>query len=640
MIMNTAHLISCIILILCTFSLEYCYPDQFSTLWPSNSLTKVLRSAKPDPEKGVLEASGAKGEIVSTQAVFRSTTDVASVKAKISNLVHGPSGTAIPAESVKLQWVRYIDITKNTEGVPADELIAIAPVSIPDPYWADAAIKIEANQAQPLWIEIHVPPTAEAGDYSGKLAVTDGKTETTLPVKLHVWNFEVPRQRHLSVINWWNFPGLGFNHWVKPYTEEYWKLLEESCAFLVEHRQTDVNVPVNIIEETGDDKIGYKHDTGKIEHYAEIAFKAGIQRIHFHSLARMTGNRHLGNTRIVLIESNLRRLTAFEQVIQKRNWKDRFLVSIRDEPFIYQEESYKKTVEIAHKKIPSIKIIEAVQTPYLGNLDIYVPTMHLLHMWEPHFKHVRRNGGELWYYTCNEPRGRYPNRFIDQSMLKVRVLHWINYLYDLDGFLHWGLNQFEGNDPYSERGVGGRWPPGDRAIAYPWGKKFIGSLRFSAQRDGLEDYEYLWVLENELRRIKERLGEQAFWLNPRQRSLEFCKRVVRSLHQYTRDDQVMLNTRQAIAEEIESLQITPLLLVQTSPLEGTSIPYGRRYVNIRGLTTPGATVFIDNQRLDHTRRNGYFDYIKILGDNQSTITIQAGYQGNLRTITRTFKLIE
>ncbi len=170
----------------------------------------------------------------------------------------------------------------------------------------------------------------------------------------------------------------------------------------------------------------------------------------------------------------------------------------------------------------------------------------------------REQGGELWFYTCCHPAGRYPNRFLDQSLLKVRVLHWINYLYDLQGYLHWGLNYYGSDDPYTEDGISKDLPLGDRAIVYPGEKGMIGSLRFSAQRDGLQDYEYLWVLEDRLRSIKEQVGEDAFWLDPRQRSLELCRRVIWSFHDYTRDPNILLETRRAIAEEIESLQIRAL----------------------------------------------------------------------------------
>ncbi|NLX55006.1 MAG: DUF4091 domain-containing protein [Planctomycetaceae bacterium] len=42
--------------------------------------------------------------------------------------------------------------------------------------------------------------------------------------------------------------------------------------------------------------------------------------------------------------------------------------------------------------------------------------------------------------------------------------------------------------PYTEDGISRDLPIGDRAIAYPGQQGLLGSLRFTAQRDGLRDF--------------------------------------------------------------------------------------------------------------------------------------------------------
>ncbi|MHC4568707.1 MAG: glycoside hydrolase domain-containing protein [Planctomycetota bacterium] len=305
-----------------------------AVLWPSDALSKVMRSdTPPSGSENLLRISGARAEIVSSQAVFRSLEKISEATARITNLRHSESAAVIPVSAVRLQWVRYIDINRNTAGIPEDELVAKAPSSIPDPFWESASIPVKANQAQPLWMEINIPGNAQPGDYGGKLQVTAGDESFEIPVRLHVWNFAVPKQRHLSVINWWRFPGLGFED-VEPYSEQYWDLLGRFCAFLVEHRQTDIQTSLGLIKETGDDQRGYSYDTSRLERYAQVAFAAGIRQIHLHSVGRRTANLTDPSSRIVPNESSLRRLAEWEKVIRRRNWRDRFLVSISDEPFI------------------------------------------------------------------------------------------------------------------------------------------------------------------------------------------------------------------------------------------------------------------------------------------------------------------
>ncbi len=633
---NTAgHLLLCIMF----FSmLGIAQAVDAAVLWPSDALSKVMRSdtAQANSEH-LLRISGARTEIVSSQAVFSPPGNASAATASITDLKHTESDAVIPASAVRLQWVRYIDINRNTAGIPDDELVVKAPASIPDPFWEAAGIPVMANQAQPIWIEIRVPGNARAGDYSGKLQVKTGDESFEMPVELHVWDFAVPSQRHLSVINWWRFPGLGFGN-VKPYSEEYWDLLGRFCAFLVEHRQTDIQTSIGLIRETGDDQGGYSYDTSRLERYAQAAFRAGVGQIHLHSVGRRTANITDPSSRIVPNESSLRRLAAWEKVVRRRDWRDRFLVSISDEPFIHHEESYAAMVDRVHDIAPSIRCIEAVETEFLGKLDIYVPKLSHLNLWHEQFEQVRREGAELWFYTCCHPVGRYPNRFLDQSLLKVRVLHWINYLYDLDGYLHWGLNHFAGDDPYTQEAISKGLPLGDRAIAYPGTNKLLGSLRFSTMRDGLQDFEYLWVLESELSRIKQKIGKEASWLNPRQRPLELCRRVVSSFYEYTRDPGIMLDTRHAIAREIEELSTGPLLIVQTSPPEGTFVPAGPRTIGVRGLVQPGAKVTINGKPVGNVRPSGYFLQAHFMSAGNPTIEIAVEHDGRKRTTKRTFNL--
>jgi hypothetical protein len=609
-------------------------------LWSGDALTKVLRSDSPGGGiKSVIHVAAARSEIASAQAVFRSPTNHSSISASITDLQHVAGDSVIPASAVRLQWVRYIDVDRNTAGIPADELLANAPASIPDPFWEAPQIAVMADQAQPLWIEIHVPAAARAGDYQGKLTVASKNGSLEIPLELHVWDFEVPTDRHLSVINWWRFPGPGFGD-IEPYGEEYWDLLRRFCSFLVEHRQTDIQTSIGLIQETGDSQYGYSYDTSRLERYAKVAFQAGIRQIHLHSVGRRTAELTDPGSRIEPVESNLWRLSAWEETIRRRDWRGRFLVSISDEPFIHHEESYAAMVDRVHRAAPHVRCIEAVEAEYLGALDVYVPKLSHLNLWYPRFERVQREGAELWFYTCCHPVGRYPNRFLDQSLLKVRVLHWINYLYDLDGYLHWGLNQFAAGDPYTQEALSKGLPLGDRAIAYPGTNGLLGSLRFSAMRDGLQDYEYLWVLENELSEIKQRTGKEAFWLDPRQRPLELCRRVVWSFYDYTRDPEVMFNTRQAIAREIEQLTTEPLLVVQTSPPEGTVVPAGPRNIGVRGLVPPGARVTLNGKPVQNIRPSGYFFQAHFMPSNNPTIAITVEHNGKKRTVERAFRLVD
>ena len=601
---------------------------------------KVTKPVLPDMQKSEsLIVEGAIGEIVSGQVLFTDEETIGSAELSISTLRHEFKAFQITESNVKLYWERYIDIDRNSKNFPDDELVVKAPASIPDPYWEFRAIPLNPG-CHPIWLEISIPYEAVAGDYSGELTVSYNGKKAKLPVKLHVWNFTIPEERHLSVINWWRFPGVTVKDSIETFSEEYWNLLESYSSFVVQHRQTDVDTSFSLIIEHGDSLKGYTYDTSKLEQYAEIVFKSGIRRIHMREVGQRTEYILDPLSRIVPREDNFRKLAILQKVIEKKGWKNRFLVSIVDEPFIHHEETFAALVDRVHETAPDVWCIEAVEAEYLGKLDIYVPKLSHLNLWYPRFDKVRNEGAELWFYICNHPFGRYPNRQLDLPLIKVRVLHWINYLYDLQGYLHWALNCYGNDKPYTQEGISLNLPLGERAIAYPVSTGLIGSLRASTLRDGLEDYEYLWLLEDRIRKIKESVGKDAFWVDPRQRPLELCRRVIWSFHDYTRDPEVLENTRLAIAEEIESLDTDPLLIVQTSPSEGITVPAGPRNICVRGLTNPGAEVFLNGEKVKNVRPSGYFLSYYFMPDDNPEILIEASYDGKKKTARRTFILTD
>ena len=51
----------------------------------------------------------------------------------------------------------------------------------------------------------------------------------------------------------------------------------------------------------------------------------------------------------------------------------------------------------------------------------------------------------------------------------------------------------------------------------------MDSIRWEASREGLQDYEYFWMLANKTKQIKEQLGTGADFIDEKQRSDEICR---------------------------------------------------------------------------------------------------------------------
>lgn len=118
--------------------------------------------------------------------------------------------------------------------------------------------------------------------------------------------------------------------------------------------------------------------------------------------------------------------------------------------------------------------------------------------------------GEMWTYTCWDPMAPSPTYHIEDVLLSSRLLSWMMYDYDIVGNLYWSVCKYQvrtGNtgdelpiqDYYS---TPLRFPRanGDGYLLYP-GREYgiygpVASVRLESIRDGIEDYDLLYALEN------------------------------------------------------------------------------------------------------------------------------------------------
>jgi hypothetical protein len=123
---------------------------------------------------------------------------------------------------------------------------------------------------------------------------------------------------------------------------------------------------------------------------------------------------------------------------------------VADEPTETSKQEYRILSGIVRKFMPGVPLLEAVETFDLdGAVDIWIPKNSFYQENREEFEKFRALGDKLWFYTCCFPGGSYLNRLWDMPLLRTRFLHWGNYKYDLEGFLHCGLNHCDKDkDPF------------------------------------------------------------------------------------------------------------------------------------------------------------------------------------------------
>jgi len=204
-------------------------------------------------------------------------------------------------------------------------------------------------------------------------------------------------------------------------------------------------------------------------------------------------------------------IPALYSHLQSKGWADIFMQHVCDEPAVPQP--YNEVAQYIHDIEPSLKIIEAnIHGSKLSNINIHVPLTHYYPIEPDYFKAFQAAGNEVWTYVCcTSPAGLFLNRFVERKLIQSRLLLWLAYSYNCTGFLDWGLNQWgsmSGSETLSYRENSVDFPAGSSWVVYPGYNKVYSSIRYEAQRDGINDYELLHLLEQTNKAEADRLARQ------------------------------------------------------------------------------------------------------------------------------------
>lgn len=215
-------------------------------------------------------------------------------------------------------------------------------------------------------------------------------------------------------------------------------------------------------------------------------------------------------------------LPALRENLRKNGWLDgeHFMMGIADEPNRFNALTYRAVACMVRKYLPEIPIYDAVSyVPVYGAIDIWVPRADEYAKNREIFDIFKKDGDEIWHYVCLYPRdGGYINRFMDIPLLATRYIYWANYKYNLSGYLHWSVNNYQcGLDPYKgscpehiNAGSKSILPPGDDKLIYPGDGEPYMSARLEAQREAAEEYEMLRIIAEHDKPTADELCESCF----------------------------------------------------------------------------------------------------------------------------------
>ncbi|OFX42029.1 MAG: hypothetical protein A2X05_02220 [Bacteroidetes bacterium GWE2_41_25] len=490
----------------------------------ADPLEKVLAEASYFPAREAV-SEVVRGEHATLQFVVRSPYSIRDLKVSVSQAES--EGNMLPA--AKTGFVGFVKVGRTIWDYSRDRIVS-ASGYYPDPVLEQESIDVDFGNAQPIWVSIPVPADATAGLYKGSITITgvNGKKKFKIAKDYTVKVYPVTvGKTSLWVTNWFSLSPSQLR-WMnngdlfEEYSDQHWEYIRTLARKMAEYRQNIAIIPPLYLSEFRYDNGKWSIDFSRFDRVVEIFIQEGV-------IGRIEGG-HIGGrestwisqfvvsvpSKEVYPEIKFRALPvsdpeaqefykeflpALNNHLKERGWDNIYMQHLADEPI---EENIKSYIEIAsfvRKLVPDFKFIDACHSKNLGGvLDIWVPQLDFMDRDYEFYNSQNKKGKEAWFYTCLSPKGEYVNRFIELPLLKTRYMHWVNYKYNIPGYLHWGLNYWNRWDPFGEQTAiqyegGNVLPGGDSWIIYPKNGKLFSSIRYDAMRDGIVDYELFRMLE-------------------------------------------------------------------------------------------------------------------------------------------------
>ena len=477
-----------------------------ATVWTTIATEKVLPGTKARSTAEARIAS-ARNEFEAFQVVV--TGPATGVSARASDL-DGPGKIS----NVKLYREALINITNPSAADGQTGRIPDALVPDVD-EWGEKRnafpFDVPAGESRAIWVEVYVPRDAKPGDYTGSVTVTSSSGQQQVPVKLTVWDFELPSTASLRSVFILGYSALPAGHGVAGASAAMADLRFRYGTFGLDHR-------ISLS----------RHDDGQpgVGHFTE---KYG-------SLMDGTAPTRLPGAKLTSVQLGGARTTEnaaeWTKAFKARGWFDRLFDYTCDEPpltcawsDITARSKAVKAADPNFKTLVTTMIHDADTQGVTSAIDIIVPVVNYMEG-RPGSKYagaqratydpfLSKPGKEMWtYQSCmshgcggtvdiGDPSASaqyytgWPSYVIDSSAVRARAQEWLSFRWGATGELY-----FETTMAYAHDAWNNQWDfsgNGDGTLFYPGTPAKIGgtthipvaSIRLKMIREGMEDFEYL-----------------------------------------------------------------------------------------------------------------------------------------------------
>ncbi len=517
--------------------------------WTESSMRRVMphsippQSKQSEQDRRRADITLAGHEYESFQIALRTTGThkLDKVVIDVSDLTCAENGGRIGAKHVQWRQVGYVRIDQLRPHPKDPQAVA--------GWWPEMLLPVERFNVPPgftqaLWVTVYAPSGTKPGQYVGRVKISPRDLPSSeIEISATVFGFDLPVQGHCKTA-FALMDGFLEKVYGKPLSPQ---LRRKFGDFMLRHRLNPDDISRTDPPEL-DDLLHYK-DRGlntfnvlnMVEHRGKHPWRC---------------NSPLSKYTPQFKQKIVDRLDPYMADLRKHGLADRAYLYTFDElkaEFFPIIRDYFGTIKQRYPEIHTMTTAKVAQDPELMkslNIDWNCP-LTPVYDFEAAEK-CRKAGLQVWAYVCLAPKYPWANCLADHPLIETRILPWQVYQQKIDGLLYWGLNIWSKarNDRPIDPAAGQLldWsittgPPfpnlnGDGVLLYPGKDGPIGSIRLANLRDGLEDYEYLWLLAQKTGKID--VARQS------------CGPVTKDLTHFTRDPTVVTKQRKTIAAEIHA----------------------------------------------------------------------------------------
>ncbi len=397
----------------------------------------------------------------------------------------------------------------------------------------------------------------------------NGREVDRLNLRLTVYDFSLPTETHLITYMGVSSDGLAAFHHLAPSSPEAQALLRKYHAFLYANRMEPwFNEALQPQIRVSGGAVTLSFDAEAYDLYIK---QWKTKRVILESAPRVLirGSRSAGISpeTAQLVKSYLQQVRDY---YRQNGWVDRLAFnSPIDEP--NNAEAFEQTrqwASLVHSAAPGVPFL-ATKTPVLqhaewGTLRGFVNSFSIHGndlngtAIKQAIREEKAKSGEMsWYISCDQAYPQ-PNYFIDAPAMDPVMVPWITWRYGLQGILYWDMKYWpEVKSPWSDPVTyksgylcsNGGVLNGEGSLLYPGSEVRqntgqadvdgpVSSIRFELLRQGIEDYEYLWLLKS--------LGDASF-------ADDAVKSMVVDVSAFSRNPEDLFALREKMARRIEQL---------------------------------------------------------------------------------------